>query len=151
MNEVLIVENRRYGWIVPFVTFLFGICLLVITYMMYTSAKWEDEMSAHLPVVCMKINYGTEGLGTVKYPDRIYAEYLGTTYNFSMGRKYYRSLSGVDTIAVHFDPASGKAFLPTTSARVKHYTGLYILFAAGGLVLIGGGVWEFVKIFKKRV
>jgi hypothetical protein len=149
MNEVLIVENRRYGWIVFFIIFLFGVCCVAMTYMMYVDAKWQDDMSSHSPVVCMKIKYGTRGAGTVKHPDQIYAEYKGKIFNFSMGRKYYRSLLGVDTIAVYFDPASGRAFLPT-SGQVKHYTGLYLLVVTAGLFLIGGSTWEFVKILRKR-
>jgi hypothetical protein len=147
-HEVLANENR-YGWLSYLIIFLLGVCFVVMTYMMYVDAKWQDDMSAHSPVVCMKIKYGTRGAGTVKYPDKVYAEYLGKTYHFDMGRKYYRSLLGVDTIAVYFDQASGRAFLPT-SGQVKHYTGLYLLIAGVGLLLIGGSTWEFVKIARKR-
>jgi uncharacterized membrane protein YesL len=148
MDEVLIVENRRYGWISSVFVFLLGVFFVVITYMMYIDAKWEDDMSTQAPVVCMKIKYAARGAGTVKYPDKIYAEYLGKTYHFDMGRKYYRSLLGVDTIAVYFDEASGRAFLPT-SGQVKHYMGLYLLIGGVGLLLMGGSIWEVVKIVRK--
>jgi uncharacterized membrane protein YesL len=148
INENSIVENRRYGWISFVFIFLLGVCVVAMTYMMYMDAKWQDDMSMHAPVVCMKIKYGTTGAGTVKYPDKIYAEYLGKTYHFDMGRKYYRSLLGVDTIAVYFDEASGRAFLPT-SGQVKHYTGLYLLVGGCGLLLMGGSIWEIVKIVRK--
>lgn len=147
-SEVLVTENR-YGWLTYFTVFLLGVGLIVMTYMMYKDAKWQDDMSTHAPVVCMKIKYGTRGAGTVKYPDKIHAEYLGKTYHFDMGRKYYRSLLGVDTIAVYFDEASGRAFLPT-SGKVKHYTGLYLLIAGAGLLFVGGSTREFIKIARKR-
>jgi uncharacterized membrane protein YesL len=148
-HEVLVNKNQRFGWLNFFIIFLLGVCFVVMTYMMYIDAKWQDDMSTHSPVVCMKIKYGIRGAGTVKYPDKVYAEYLGKTYHFEMGRKYYRSLLGVDTIAVYFDQASGRAFLPT-SGQVKHYTGLYLLIAGVGLLFIGGSTWEFVKIVRKR-
>lgn len=148
-HELLVNENRRYGFVAFLITFLLGVCLVLMTYMMYKDAKWQDDMSTRAPVVCMKIKYGTRGAGTVKYPDKVYAEYLGKTYHFDMGRKYYRSLLGVDTIAVYFDQTSGRAFLPT-SGQVKHYTGLYLLIAGVGLLFIGGSTWEIIKTVRKR-
>lgn len=64
------------------------------------------------------------GVGTVKNPDDIYVEYRGKMHSFEFGRKYYRSLLGVDTIEATLEPASGRAFLPV-SGRVKHFTVLY--------------------------
>ncbi|WP_141110453.1 hypothetical protein [Dyadobacter psychrophilus] len=147
-HEVPVNENR-YDWLANFIVFLLGVCFVVMTYMMYIDAKWQDDMSTHSPVVCMKIKYRTRGAGTVKYPDQVYAEYLSKTYHFDMGRKYYRSLLGVDTIAVYYDQASDRAFLPT-SGQVKHYTGLYLLIGGVGLLLIGKSTWEFIKIVRKR-
>jgi len=60
----------------------------------------------------------------VKNPDNIYAEYQGKTYNFKMGRKYYRSLLGFDTIEVYYEKASDRAFL-LGSGNVRHFTALY--------------------------
>jgi hypothetical protein len=148
-HEVLVNDNQRYSWLSLSLIFLLGVCFILMTYMMYKDAKWQDDMSTRAPVVCMKIKYGTRGAGTVKYPDKVYAEYLGKTYHFDMGRKYYRSLFGVDTIAVYFDQASGRAFLPT-SGQVKHYTGLYLLIAGVGLLFIGGSTWEIIKTVRKR-
>ncbi|TLV00361.1 hypothetical protein [Dyadobacter luticola] len=147
-HEVLVSDNR-HGWVTYFIAFLLGIFFVAMTYMMYKDAKWQDDMSTHSPVVCMKITYRERGAGTVKYPDKVYGEYLGKTYHFDMGRKYFRKLSGVDTIAVYFDQATGRAFLPT-SGQVKHYTGLYLLIGGVGLLFIGGSTWEIIKIVKKR-
>lgn len=143
-------DKPRQAWAVMPVVFLLGVCMLGLTYGMYADAKWEDDMATHTPVVCMKILYGTRGAGTMKYPDKIYAEYQGKTYHFDMGRKYFRSLLGVDTIAVYYDEASGKAFLPTRSSRVGHYAFLYFLIGGCGLGMIGGSVWELVRLSRWR-
>ncbi|HEV7381476.1 MAG TPA: hypothetical protein VGN64_16880 [Dyadobacter sp.] len=143
------VKENRYGWLTFFIQFLVGVCLVTITCMMYKDAKWQDDMSMHAPVVCMKIKYGIRGAGTVKYPDQVYADYMGKTYHFDMGRKYYRSLTGVDSIAVYFDQTTGRAFLPT-SGQVRHYTGLYLLIAGVGLLFIGVSSRELIKIAGKR-
>lgn len=111
----------------------------------YKDDLWQDENSTRVPVVCMKILHRTRGAGTVKLPGNIYAEYQGRTYHFEMGRKYYRSLSGVDSIQTCLDPSTGRAFLPISS-RVKHFTGLYFLIGGAGLTIVIGGVWEFVKL-----
>lgn len=130
-----------------FFLFMFGIgvALLIITYGMYREAAWNDEMAKTSPLVCMKILYGTRGWGTVKNPDNVYAEYKGRTYHFEMGRKYYRSLLGTDSIEVYYDRISGKAILPT-SGEVKHFTALYIWLSGLGIAVITGAVWEFVKL-----
>lgn len=148
-NEVVADEKPQHKWATFGLVFLVGVCLLVTTYGMYADAKWQDEMSTRSPIVCMKIQYAERGAGTVKYPDKIYAAYLGKTYHFEMGRKYFRSLRGVDTIAVYYDAASDRAFLPT-SGKVKHYRGLYVLVGGGGLVLIAGSIWELAKTRRKK-
>ena len=98
-------SNEKPGVWFFLLMFGLGFAFLLITYGMYRDSAWKDEMSTHSPTVCMKIAYGTKGAGTVKNPDNIYAEYQGKTYNFEMGRKYYRSLLGVDTIEVYYDKA----------------------------------------------
>ncbi|MET7258656.1 hypothetical protein [Dyadobacter fermentans] len=133
-----------------FILFMFGIgvALLIITYGMYKDSLWQDEMSVRSPIVCMKILYGTRGWGTVKNPDVVYASYQGKSYRFELGRKYYRSLLGTDTIEVCLDAASGRAFLPV-SGRVKHFKWLYFWLSGIGIAVISGVVWELVRLAKQ--
>lgn len=140
------VKNSTHpgSWFILFM-FGMGVALLIITYGMYRDALWQDEMSTRSPIVCMKILYGTRGWGTVKNPDEVYAEYQGKTYRFELGRKYYRSLLGTDTIEACLDPVSGRAFLPV-SGRVKHFTALYFWLGGIGIVVIMGTVWEFIQL-----
>lgn len=146
-KENAVAVNNPYAWTPPAVTALLGACLLWMTYMMYLDSRWEDEMSTRAPVVCMKILYGTRGAGTVKYPDKVHAEYNGKTYHFEMGRKTFRSLLGVDTIAAHYDAESDRAFLPG-SGRVKHYLPLYLWIGGIALAITGGGTWQLFKHFR---
>ncbi|PSL18797.1 hypothetical protein [Dyadobacter jiangsuensis] len=148
MNEEIIKEDNAYGWMGFALPGLLGVVIILTTYMMYLDARWKDEMSARAPVVCMKIQYGTRGAGTVKNPDEIYAEYKGKTYHFAMGRKYYRSLLGVDTIAVYYDEASDRAILPT-SGEVRHFAPLYIWIGAIGALLTAGSIWQLVKTTRR--
>jgi len=140
-------NNEKPG--VWFFLLMFGIgsAFLLITYGMYRDSAWKDEMSTRSPTVCMKIAYGTRGAGTVKNPDNIYAEYQGKTYNFEMGRKYYRSLLGVDTIEVYYDKASDRAFL-LGSGNVRHFTALYFFVGGIGLAIFIGSIWEFSKLIQ---
>ena len=147
MNEDIIKEDNGYGWLGFAVPGVVGVLIVLITYMMYVDAKWKDELSTKAPVVCMKIQYGTRGAGTVKNPDEIYAEYNGKTYHFEMGRKYYRSLFGVDTIAVYYDAASDRAVLPTPG-EVRHFAPLYIWIGSIGALLTVGSIWQLVKTIR---
>jgi hypothetical protein len=132
-----------------FILFMFGIgvALLIITYGMYRDALWQDEMSTRSPIVCMKILYGTRGWGTVKNPDVVHADYHGKAYRFEMGRKYYRSLLGTDTIEACLDPVSGRAFLPV-SGRLKHFKWLYAWLGGIGIAVIAGATGELVRLAK---
>ncbi|MBE9462180.1 hypothetical protein ACFP1I_13155 [Dyadobacter subterraneus] len=139
-------QNRRKPGI-WFFLMMFGLgpSLLLITCGMYRDSAWKDKMSTRSPTVCMKIAYGTKGAGTVKYPDNIYAEYQGKTYKFEMGRKYYRSLLGVDTIQVYYDKGSDRAFL-LGSDNVRHFAVLYFLLGGIGIAVTIGSIWEFIKL-----
>lgn len=144
-SKISTVGQQGYGWLGAVLISGFGIAMLLMSYGIYKDDLWQDENSTRAPVVCMKILHRTRGAGTVKLPDNIYAEYQGKTYHFEMGRKYYRSLSGVDSIQACLDPHSGRAFLPI-SRRVKHFTALYFLIGGAGLAIVIGSMREFVKL-----
>lgn len=146
-KQSILARSMHYEWAAPAATAVLGVCLLWITYMMYLDSRWKDEMSTRAPVVCMKILYGTRGAGTVKYPDKVHAEYNGKTYHFEMGRKTFRSLLGVDTVAAHYDAESDRAFLPG-AGRVKHYLPLYLWIGGIALAITGGGIWQLFKLFR---
>ncbi|MEO6617001.1 MAG: hypothetical protein ABIN80_00040 [Dyadobacter sp.] len=93
----------------------------------------------------MKITGRYRGAGTVKLPAEIYAEYKGKAYKFELGRKYFRRMMGVDTIAVYFDSASGRAVLPT-SGNVRHFAFLYVMIAGMGVMLIWVSINQFVQL-----
>lgn len=136
--------QEEFGWAKFFFTFFLGSFFVFLTYMIYQEEASNDSQAFRSPIVCMKITARERGAGTVKFPDRIFAEFQGKTYNLSMGRKYFRSLINVDTIAVSFDSASGKAVLPF-SGRVRHYAFLFAMIAGLGLVIIGESVRQLVK------
>jgi hypothetical protein len=83
-HEIQANENR-YHWLTFSLIFLPGICFVT---MAYIDAKWQDDMSTHAPVVCMKMTYGTRAAGTVKNPDQVYAEYLARVINIYLFRPY---------------------------------------------------------------
>jgi hypothetical protein len=139
-------RRREFGWFGSSMTLIGGIVFLALTYAMYRDDAWQDEMAGYSPVVCMKITGRYRGAGTVKLPDEIYAEYKGKAYKFELGRKYFRRLMGVDTVAVYFDSSSGRAVLPTSSGRVRHYAFLYVMIAGMGVMLIGVSIDQFMKL-----
>ncbi|MCF2489958.1 hypothetical protein [Dyadobacter sp. CY347] len=145
----MILQRRDFGWFGFSMLLLLGLALLAITYGMYRNDAWEDKMAERSPVVCMKIVERFKSLGTARYPSKIYALYQNKTYDFAMGNKSFRRLSGVDTIAVYFDAATGRAFLPSTG-NVRHNAFLYIMFAAAGLMMVGGSYSEYKRLIKIR-
>lgn len=145
----MIFERRDLGWFGFTLILVLGVALVALTYGMYCDSVEQDKIAARGQVVCMKIVDRTRGAGTVKYPDEIDAVYNGRKYHFAMGRKYYRSLLGVDTIQVFYDHTRGKAVLQT-KGLVRHFAVLYILIAGVGMLMIGGGVYELIKYVKLR-
>jgi hypothetical protein len=137
--------RREFGWFGSSMTLIGGIVILALTYAMYRDDAWQDEMAGYSPVVCMKITGRYRGAGTVKLPDEIYAEYKGKAYKFELGRKYFRRLMGVDTVAVYFDAPSGRAVLPT-SGLVRHYAFLYVMIAGMGVMLICISINQFIQL-----
>lgn len=141
------VTRVDFGWLGLSLMFFLGLIMLVLSYSGYQNAASDDLIAARSPVVCMKITGRERGAGTLKLPDKIYAEYQFKTYRFELGRKSFRSLTGVDSIAVSLDSLSGKAVLPT-SGRVRHLAFLLIAMAAVGIMTIYGCVSESVKLLK---
>ena len=77
-------------------------------------------------------------------PDEIYAEYKGKIYKFEFGRRHFRSVMGVDSIAVSLDSMSGRAVLPT-SGRIRKLTFSFVLIAGIGVLLIWISIMEGIK------
>ncbi|MCF0059125.1 hypothetical protein [Dyadobacter sp. CY356] len=140
--------NRvQFGWFGVSLMLLLGILLLFADYMLYKDAASDDQIARSSPVVCMKIIDRIKGMGTLKNPDKIDAVYKGKIYKLSIGRKSFRSLAGVDSVAVSFDKATDRAVMPA-SGRVRHLAFMFVMIAGVGIMVIWGSITEYIRLIK---
>ncbi|MGV3586229.1 MAG: hypothetical protein ACO1OF_04435 [Adhaeribacter sp.] len=112
--------------------------------MLFLDAARKDKIAKNTPLVYMKITGREIGIGTVRYPDHIFAEYRGNNYDFTCGKKYFYKTMAADSIAVHLDAASGEAVLPE-SGRVRHLAFLFAMMVGAGILVIWATVREYIK------
>ncbi|SEJ36313.1 hypothetical protein SAMN05216327_10943 [Dyadobacter sp. SG02] len=135
---------RKYRWFWLVINLCLSIFLIFMTFGLYRNAARQDEIGSRGELVYMKITGLERGADTLKFPDHIYAVYLGEEHDFTCGRKYFRKMMTADSIEVRYDSASGAAALPG-SGRVKHEAFLYIMIIGVSMAIIWKSIQEFIK------
>ena len=118
-----------------------GLFIILATYKMHEIGEQEAWVQAHSPLVKMEVTGREKGLGTARFPNKIFLHHQGKNYTVSVGNRYFRQTSKADTLEMHFDPISNIAVRPEIELRSPKLLLASMLLAA--LLLISAGVFEW--------